>query len=301
MSNRHVAQCEDEQSASSSDLIWFLWFRLKHWWLVDLHPAVKKNPHAEKLLLLCVLRSSVRSTGRPRTARRRSSRSSSSSSARRTTVPITPSATSASPTWVRKTNKTRGSHFMVESPPKVKELLRILNWIVRLVSVSPEEGEELGAGGDPHPVHELAGPRSARGGAAPPQAEAPRQRLQELLQRPHRGSLQVRLGLGWSRAPKEPPRKSFPGFFSFLDCPSRCTPTSRKLLKNCCWEVFCFGCHQIVFHKRWRKKPSAPRWDHRYCSCVKNCTLAKVRKYRLWHVLYYVVTQKPRCSKVISL
>lgn len=51
------------------------------------------------------------------------------------------------------------------------------SWCSVCLSVSPEEGEEFREGGDPHPVHELAGPRRSRGGAAPAQAEAPRQRL----------------------------------------------------------------------------------------------------------------------------
>lgn len=58
---------------------------------------------------------------------------------------------------------------------------------------SPEEGEELREGSDPHSVHELAGPRRSRGGAAAPQTEAPRQRFQEFLQWPHRRPLQVRV------------------------------------------------------------------------------------------------------------
>ena len=57
--------------------------------------------------------------------------------------------------------------------------------------VSAEEGEELRERGDPHPVHELAGPRRPRGATSAPEAEAPCQRFQELLQRPHRRALQV--------------------------------------------------------------------------------------------------------------
>lgn len=176
-----------------------------------------------KLLFVCRFRSSVRSTGRPWTGRQKSSTSSSSSSAQRTTIRITPSATSASPTWVLKTGLRAGGHSCdfnasVESqelhfPPDhdvVRQTVLKENWSIlkaqayfisclknyRLdvcLSVSPEEGEELWEGGDPHSVHELAGPRRSRGGAAPPQAEAPRQRLQEFLQRPHRRPLQVRL------------------------------------------------------------------------------------------------------------
>lgn len=62
-----------------------------------------------------------------------------------------------------------------------------------VAAVSAEEGEELREGGDPHSIHELAGPRRARGGAASAETEAPRQRFQELLQRSHHCSLQVRL------------------------------------------------------------------------------------------------------------
>lgn len=57
--------------------------------------------------------------------------------------------------------------------------------------VSAEEGEELRERGDPHPVHELAGPRGPRGATFAPEAEAACQRFQELLQRPHRRPLQV--------------------------------------------------------------------------------------------------------------
>lgn len=203
-----------------------------------------------KLIFVCLFRSSVRSTGRPRTARQKSSRSSSSSSAQRTTVRITPFATSVSPTWVLRTGLTAGgtllwfwrsrgvsgttvstsswchnsdllkenwliikawAYFLSSLKTKLwKRLFGILckkvSYFVKhpiqnrpksccnaCLSVSPEEGEELWEGGDPHSVHELAGPRRSRGGAAPPQAEAPRQRLQELLQRPHRRPLQVRL------------------------------------------------------------------------------------------------------------
>lgn len=57
--------------------------------------------------------------------------------------------------------------------------------------MSAEEGEELREGGDPHPVHELAGPRRPRGTTAPPETEAPSQCFQEFLQWAHCRPLQV--------------------------------------------------------------------------------------------------------------
>ena len=60
------------------------------------------------------------------------------------------------------------------------------------VCVCAEEGQELREGGDPHPVHELAGPRRPRRATSPAETEAACQCFQEFLQWPHRRSLQVR-------------------------------------------------------------------------------------------------------------